>query len=331
LVEEIAFSSTQEKDLSTAVDLLTQAIARDPSFVLAYCRLANAHDQVYFQEVDRTPARLALAKSAIDSAFRLKPDSGEAHLALATHLYYGYFDFDRARAELAIAQRTLPNNPEVFALSGFIDRRQSRWTEAVRNMERASELDPRNLFKLFILAGTYWQMRDYERQKNALNRALVLDSNNVIARTWRGSIEIDRHADTRPLREEIEKIIAENPAQAESDHIKRPRFYLALLDRDFAAADRAVAALQQQDPFGDDSAFNRDFWVAVVARMKGDAPAARAAFTAERGEREKKVRAEPDIAPVLSGLGVIDAGLGRKEEAMREGRQAIELAPIAKN
>src|SRR5262249_44810411 len=123
LVEETAFSSTQEKDLSTAVDLPTQAIARAPSFLLAYCRLANAHDQTYFQEVDRTPARLAMAKSAIDSAFRLKPDSGEAHLALATHLYYGYFDFDRARSELALAQRTLPNNAEVFALSGFIDRR----------------------------------------------------------------------------------------------------------------------------------------------------------------------------------------------------------------
>src|SRR4029077_7718900 len=100
LVERIVFSSTPEKDLSTAVALLDQAVARDPSFLLAWCRLANAHDQIYFQEVDRTPARLALAKSAIDSAFRLKPDSGEGHLALASHLYYGYFDFDRARAEL---------------------------------------------------------------------------------------------------------------------------------------------------------------------------------------------------------------------------------------
>jgi tetratricopeptide (TPR) repeat protein len=252
-------------------------------------------------------------------------------LALATHLYYGYFDFDRARSELAIAQRTLPNNPEVFALSGFIDRRQNRWTEAARNMERASELDPRNLFKLITLAGTYWQMRDYEQQKNSLNRILALDPNNVIARTWRESIEIDRHADTAPLHREIEKIIAEDPAQAESDHIKRPRFALALYDRDFAAADQAVAALRQQNPMGDDSEFNRDFWVGLVARMKGDANAAHAAFTAERGEREKMVHAEPDMAPLLSGLGVIDAGLGRKEEAMREGRQAIELAPLAKN
>jgi TolB-like protein/Tfp pilus assembly protein PilF len=331
LVEAVAVSSTQEKDLSTAVDLLKQAIARDPSFLLAWCRLANAHDQIYFQGVDRTPARLATAKSAIDTAFHLKPDSGEAHLALATHFYYGYFDYDRARAELAIAQQTLPNNPEVYWFTGIIDRRQSRWSEATRNMERATELDPRNLLKLIGLGDIYWQMRDYEQAKRVWTRVLTLDPNNMAARSWRAFMEMDRSADTRPLREEIEKILAEDPALAESDDIKVMRFILAWWSRDAAAADQAVAALPQQNPFGDDSGYNRDFWVGVVARMKGDAAAARAAFTAERQDREKKVRAAPDLAPLLSGLGVIDAGLGRKEEAMREGRRAIELAPIAKN
>ena len=97
LIEPIAYSSTPEKDLRTAVDLLSQAVMRDPSFLLAHFRLALAHDQIYFQGIDRTPARLALAQSAIDSVFRLKPDSGEGHFALASHLYNGYFDFDRAR------------------------------------------------------------------------------------------------------------------------------------------------------------------------------------------------------------------------------------------
>ena len=85
------------EDYFQAVDLLNQAVARDPGFLLAYCRLAQAHDELYYRSVDRTPNRLALAKAAIDAAFRLKPDSGEAHLALAGHLYHGYFDYDRAR------------------------------------------------------------------------------------------------------------------------------------------------------------------------------------------------------------------------------------------
>ena len=101
------------------MDLLNKAVARDPNFFLAYCQLAFAHDLIYQQGIDHTPARLALAKSAIDSAFRLRPDSGEAHLALAWHLYWGYSDYDRARAELALAQQSLPNNPQVYELAGF--------------------------------------------------------------------------------------------------------------------------------------------------------------------------------------------------------------------
>jgi len=331
LIEPIAYSSTPEKDLRTAIDLLSQAVTRDPSFVLAYFRLALAHDQMYFQEIDRTPARLALAQSAIDSVFRLKPDSGEGHFALASHLYNGYFDFDRARAELAIAQQKLPNNAEVFGLSGLIDRRQSRWSKAVQNLRRASELDPGNIFRLITLTTTCYFMRDYEQVHDILTRLLILDPKNVVARTWRAAVEIDRRADTQPLHEEIGKILAEDPAQAESDDIKPSRFFLALFERDFAAADRAAAVLSRQNSVGGDSELSRDFWIGVTARMKGDAAASQAAFAAARLDREKLVQAQPDNGPFLSGLGVIDAALGRKEEALREGRRAIELTPLSKN
>ena len=133
-----------DKALSEAVDLLNKAVARDPNFFLAYCQLAFAHDLFYDCEIDHTPARLALAQSAIDSAFRLRPNSGEAHLALGWHLYLGYSDYDRARAELALAQQSLPNNPVVYELAGSMDRSQRRWADATHNLERACELDPRN-------------------------------------------------------------------------------------------------------------------------------------------------------------------------------------------
>src|SRR5204862_1423699 len=97
-------------DYVQAIDLLNRAVARDPSFLDAYCQLAFAHDQIYFDGIDRTAARLAMAKDAIDSAFRLKPDSGEAHFAQAVHLYRGYGDYDGALAELEVARQTLPNN-----------------------------------------------------------------------------------------------------------------------------------------------------------------------------------------------------------------------------
>jgi serine/threonine protein kinase len=124
-----------------AIDLLNQAVARDPSFFDAYCLLAWFHDDLYFFGFDRTPARLASAEAAIQAAFRLGPDAGEAHLARAWNLYHGYLDYDGALAELEIARQTLPNNSEVFELTAYIQRRKGRWEESTRNLERAIELD----------------------------------------------------------------------------------------------------------------------------------------------------------------------------------------------
>ncbi len=212
-----------EKSLLEAVDLLNKAVARDPNFLLAYCQLAFAHDGVYQDEIDRTPARLALAQSAIDSAFRLRPDSGEAHLALGFHLYAGYSDYDRARSEVALAQQSLPNNPRVYELAGKIDRRSGRSADATHNLERACELDPRNLPYLILLGGTYYELHDYEQWAKALDRVLALHPDGKPARIFRAFIEVEQRADTGPWRVAIEKILAEDPASAKDPFLTGQR------------------------------------------------------------------------------------------------------------
>src|SRR5947209_2400348 len=313
-----------------AIELLNQAIARDPAFLLAYCRLAEAHDELYFQNVDHTPGQLALAQSAIDTAFRVKPESGEAHLALAQHFYHGYFDYDRARHELAIAVRTLPNNARIFEWSGYIDRRQSRWHDAVRDFERAMELDPRNVKILTSAATTYGLLREYKQGREVFDRVVALEPNNIGHRVVRAWIDVRERANTRAVRAVLEKILADNPESA------RLRFDLALYDRDAVAADHALAALGAlgEDTFGAGRGgmqFSRAYLQGSVARMKGDAAAAHAAFTVARAQQEAAVRAQPDYGPPLGVLGLIDAALGRKEEALLEGRRALELAPMAKD
>src|SRR5262245_39486862 len=124
------------QDQLRAVDLLNQAVARDPFFFQAYCLLANIHDQLYFFG-DHTAERLALAEVALKAVFRLQPDSGEAHLARAWNLYHGHLDYDDALAELEVARKTLPNDPRVFELIGNITRRQGKFEEALRDFERA--------------------------------------------------------------------------------------------------------------------------------------------------------------------------------------------------
>jgi serine/threonine protein kinase len=330
---EVADSDTKPKEIFQTVDLLNQAIARDPDFLLAYYWLAKAHDWLY-SNTDRTSTRLALAQGAIDSAFRLNPNSGEAHLALALHLYWGYFDYDRARAELAIARRTLPNNPQVYEVSAWIDRRQGRWSDAVHDMERASELNPRSLFFALNVAGFYFGSRPlpYEQTKKALDRVLAIKPNFLDARIDRGGgLEMHWRGDTRHWHATIEKILADEPASANDPAMKAQRFWLAFFEHDFVAASRFAATLPQDGMDG----FSRDFWIGIVAYVRGDTVAAQAAFMAARPQQETAVRAastrQPDYAQALATLGMIDAGLGRKEEALREGRRAVELAPIVKD
>ena len=332
LIDRAPYESVNErgKDYFQAIELLNQAIARDPAFLLAYCRLAEAHDEFYFHRFDYTPSRLELAKSAINSAFRLKPDSGEAHLALAAHFYHGYFDYDHARDELAIAVRTLPNNARIFEWTGFIDRRQSRWHDAVRNFERATALDPRNVKILTSAAVTHHLLRNYGQERRTIDRLIALEPNNIGHRLGRAWIDVRERANTRAVHAVLEKILADNPESAGS------RFDLALYDRDAVAADHALVALAAlgEDTFDagrGEMQFSRAYLQGSVARMKGDAAAAHGAFTVARAQQEEAVRAQPDYGPPLCVLGLIDAGLGQKEEALREGRRAIELAPMAKD
>jgi TolB-like protein/Tfp pilus assembly protein PilF len=325
-----SFNARLKENLLEATRLLDQAIARDPTFFLAYCRLAEAHDLIYFFGSDHTPARLALANSAIQSALRLRPGSGEAHLALAEHFYRGYRDHEHALAELTLARRLLPNDPQVFELIGFIARRQGRWEESTKDLERALDLDPRNLFFLQQLSFTYEFQRRYRDLAVVLDRALKLVPSDPDTRVARASIDLAERADPRPAHATIEAVVAEDPAAAKT--IAERWLYIALCERDNVGVSRALAVVP---PEGTSVVSNiwapRAYFEAVAARARGDATVAHAAFTAARAEVEKTTREQPDYAQGLTVLGLIDAGLGRKDDAIREGRRAVELVPVSKD
>jgi TolB-like protein/Tfp pilus assembly protein PilF len=320
------------KDVLPAIDLLDRAVARDPSFFEAYCELANAHDTIYFNEVDHTPARLALARSAIQRAFRIRPGAGEAHFAQAVHLYRGYRDYDGALAELEVARQTLPNDARIFQLMGYIQKRQGRWEESTQNLERAAELDPRDIETLQAVADNYWSVRRYDEAKSWSARAVaVAGPDDVFMKLELPSLEMELNADTRPVHQAIESIRATNPAAVRAD-VASTWLCCALAERDATAAKEALSALHDSEIFlGVQVQLNRPFVEGLIARMTNDEHKAQLAFTAARAEQEKIVQAQPDFGPAWCVLGLIDAGLGRKEEGLREGRRAIELLPMEKD
>ncbi len=333
LIDEASYYGLNtEKNLFQAVELLNQAIARDPAFLLAYCKLAEAHDGIYWNDIDHTQGRLDLANAAINSAFRLRPDSGEAHLALAVHFYNGYLEYDHALSELAIAVRRMPNNARIFEWRGYINRRQDRWQEAEHDFKRAMELDPQNRDLLFGSAFTYLCARDYNKAREVSDRALALKTKNNYIRLLPGWIDFHEQADTRPWQAALEKIISDDPASALD--LARQRFFLALYRRDPVAADRALASLVESSMRGRGIGaveFSRAYAQGLVARMKGDSTGARDAFSAARLQQEQVVRADSNDGSQLCFLGLIDASLGRKEEALDEARRAVELLPVSKD
>ena len=328
LIETSAFSTPARESLTEAVHLLNQAIERDPAFALAYYELAQAHDQFYFG-IDHTPARLAMADAAIQSLNRLRPNSGEVHLAVAKHLYWGYLDYDHAREELKLAQQSLPNEPLVFEILGFIDRRQGRWAESTKNLERAIELDPQNSGFLKQLADSYVCLRQYADAERVLDRGIAVAPKDSVMRAFRASIELEWRADPNPLSSTIRATLAEDPR--ESQKIAQLWLRASLCERDFDGASRALAAEPIGGCYDDWIPFPRASCEGVVAQMKGDKAAAHAAFITARNEAAKLIADQPDYAEALCVLGMADAALGNKEDAIREGRRAAELVPVSKN
>jgi len=313
--------------LPQAERVLNEAVGRDPHFLVAWCLLSKVHGTLYWQGHDHTQARLDLANSAAQTALRLQPDAGEAHLALADYYYHGFRDYERARTELAIARRTLPNNAEVFEYTSYIDRREGHWEEATRNLERALELDPRNFLTLHQMGLTYQAQHRYADQAGTYDRALMIVPGDPSTRVTRAKVAFDWRADIKPFQAMLATVIAENPSVAPD--VDDTDF--ALCERNAAATARNLTNIPREGVAQNGVNYPYAYSEGLVAYCQGDSAKAQAAFTAARSEVEKTLEKQPDFAPALSLLGMIDAGLGRKEEALREGRRACELLPISKD
>ncbi len=309
-----------------AVELLDRAVARDPDFFSAYCQLVHAQAEIYFYNFDRTPERRGLAEKALQHAIRLRPEAGETHLAQAEYLYRCYSKYDRARAELALAARALPNNSRIYALTGYIDRRQGHWEEAVRNMEKALELDPENYVVLGQIAATYPYLRRFAEEAAAADRVLSLNPRDAGVRVTRAFVELEWHGNLQPYREAVRAILTESPGSAED--IASEWFAVAWYGRDAAEASRAVAALPTEGAGSNALRFPRAWFEGLAARLGNDGASARAAFLRAQAELDRTVQERPAFGPAHCVLGLIDAMLGDKEGAIREGRRAVELLPV---
>lgn len=327
----INFEGTQDwkETLLRAVRLLDEAISRDGSFALAYCWATTANDNLYWFGLEHTPARLAQARAAAQTALKLAPDLGEAHLAQALVYYHGTREYGRALEEVARAMQTLPNSAETYSLAGWIARRQGRWDDARTNLEKAAELDPRNPKVVNGLSVLYDLLHDYDAKEALYDRAITANpSTRDYLQLLRAETELEK-GNLTAARALLKSLPAGfDPEGATS----ATRMNLAIFEHQFEAAHKALAETSADGLASNFSyVLPRSFYEGLIARASGDAAQARASFAAARVSVEAKLEGRRDDALGVAMLGLIAAGEGNKEEAMAMGCRAVEMQPITQD
>jgi TolB-like protein/class 3 adenylate cyclase len=310
------------------VALLEEAVMRDPAFVAAFCLLAQVHVQFYWFNYDHSAARLELAKKALDAAARLSPDGGEVHLARAIFYYRGQRDYAAALKELALARHSLPNDSSIPLLTGLIERRQGHFTESNTYLEQALAIDPHNNLIIIELVNGYTWTGHYAEGRRLLDEALSREPNNFVIATRRARIDYWESGDLHRMQQLSSKDITSGTDP--SDLVKF-RLAHAWWQRNFPAAQRALAEYPLPDVATSGFLVPRQAWEGVLWKRLGETGKAQSALDQARERAAAAVAARPDDAKALSVLADMDADLGRKEEAIREGERSVELMPVEKD
>jgi len=334
----LAFSNRAEDQygltrvvMPQAVDLLQQALIKDPKFALASALIARAHMYIYFFAPDRTDARLAAAKDAADQALALQPELGEGHFARALYWYWGFRDYARAQQELALASKALPRSAAVEGIVAAVARRQGRWEETLEGLRRAQEYDPRNSSTAFEFGQTYAQLRRYADADRAYGHAAELSADPSLSQIRRAQNTAVWKGDLAPLRAALAALSPNTDAYRSS---RSTSFELAWLSRDYAAAVKVVEDADQSSLWTasrGNLALPRRLRLAWAYAAMGEAVKAKALYTDIHREYQDAVQERPDDWDRHVALGLAAAGLGLKQEAISEGRRAEDLLPISRD
>jgi tetratricopeptide (TPR) repeat protein len=316
------------EDYKKAEQLYLKAIGLDPKFALAHARLASTRAEIfhYYEPLDSWKTK---ARTSAEAALRLQPNLGEAHLALGQCIYWFDQNYDGAVAEFDTALRLAPNNSETGGLIAAIKRRQGRWDECLEAYQKISRLDPQNPNITRNLLFTYTSMRRWPDATREAERMRAMAPASLVAKTQRGYVDFWWKGDTHLLK----SILAEIPAAVDPDGaVTGCRWDVAMVERDYATAAR-VLETSALDEFSylNGSTTPKSFCQACIYLAQGDAATARKFFEATRSKFEAAVQESPNSADRHANLGLVNALMARKQDAIREARRAVELKPESKD
>jgi serine/threonine-protein kinase len=316
------------QDFQTAINFYDQAIKLDPKFALAHARLsATASVMYHFFEPTENWKQKADAE-ALES-LRLQPNLGEGHLALGLYHYYIEGDYDAALREFKLAAEVLPNDGDVGLYIAAVQRRRGDLTQALSAYQHAEQIDPRNSVMLYDASQTYFGLRDWRTAAERMDRVLALSPDSFNVKAQRGYVEFFWKGRTAPIKAALQSL----PPNFDPDGFATfARWDVSLMDRDADAAEKALANCPLDTITSQTGvALPKTYLQACVFLVRGDTAEAQMEFEAARPAIEKLVKDSPQDGTRRAQLGLLYAFLGRKEDALREGKRAMELKPITQD
>ena len=319
-----------ETDWRIAIGMYEKAVELDPSFVLGYTGLSRVHALMYWNH-DRSEERLGLARESVHKALELDPDLPRVHQALGCYYYLCHLDYDRALEEFAIARKSMPNDASLLAYIAFVYRRQGKIEKAKVTLEKALELDPRSAGLTYNTGETLVLLRKYPEAEPYFDRAISLAPDQPFLHAWKMRLYLIAEGSTKKAR----AVLEEAPPNIGSS-VEDPSFAFTsvLLD---VFEEKYKEALEQLSSWKSEAFATHFHFVhkkqlyAQINGLMGNRQLEQAYYESVRSILESKIQEQPEDARLHSSLGIAYAGLGRKEDAIREGKRAVELLPVSKD
>jgi tetratricopeptide (TPR) repeat protein len=307
-----------------AEELYEQAIKLDPNFALAFADLSTVESWMY-HSYEPTAARRDKARLNANEALRLQPDLPEGHRALGYSYYYGDRDYQRALTEFEIAKRDLPNEADAYTAIAAIQRRQGKWAESNANFEKSVSLDPKNANVLFNFGFNYMAQRDFETADRLFDRSIAADPQSFAAHGMKSALAVAWKGDVDFAQNQLASV---PPGFDPDGLVTAARIWVLTLQRKFAEALQVVQQFRGETlAYPERGPCPKAFLEGSLYLHQGDKEKAHAAFEQAKIVAERLVRDAPDDFGRHAQLGAVFAGLGKKEDAINEGKKAVELLP----
>ena len=319
-----------ETNFRIAVQMYEKAVELDSTFDLAYTSLSEAHVGMYWFYYDRSDARLVLAKQAVDRAFELNPGLTEAHVALGYYYYHGLLDYENALEQFAIARQSQPNNSTLISGIGWVQRRQGKFEQALVNIKKACELDPRSARRASNVGRTCMLLRKYAEAELYYNRAILLAPDWPAPHAFKAWLYLRWKGNTDDAWAVL-KGASHNIGSVEDPLIVLRSVLLNIFDKEYEEAltrlsSGTLETLESQFYF-----IPKAQLYAQINGLLGNRQLEQGYYRSAESIIKSKIQERPEDARFHSSLGIACAGLGRKQDAIREGRLAVELLPVTKD